>query len=322
MLTPTQLKTLLGSHGLRLTKRLGQHHLVDARVIERLLAKAALSPDDTVVEIGPGLGALTEPLAQRVRRVIAVEIDRGIAALLSERMRPHPNVEVICGDILTFAWPHGEPLTVIGAIPYHITSPILVSLCEQRRFITQAVLILQEELAQRLLAKPGTRAWGRLSVLVQYGWQLTSLCRVPSGAFFPRPRVDSRCVRLIPRPPPSGMAVDPSTPPARLASPNEAAGVAQDSATQASLCEAGRAGLHESQLFELTRRAFAHRRKTVVNCLSEAGTISRQEVEAALGAIGVPVAVRAQALSIERLIALANHLYGRMGHHMGERVRK
>lgn len=283
MLTPTQLKALLGSHGLRLTKRLGQHHLVDQRLIQRILDATALSPDDTVVEIGPGLGALTEPLAQRVRRIIAVEIDRGIAALLRERMQPYSNVEIVCGDILTFAWPP-EPVTVIGAIPYHITSPILVSLCEQRRLIMQTVLILQEELAQRLLAKPGTRAWGRLSVLVQYGWQLTSLCRVPSGAFFPRPRVDSRCLRLIPRSLPPGMAVDPST------------------HTTAS----GR-GLYEPQIFELTRRAFAHRRKTLVSCLVEAG-MARQPTVEALRSLGLPPAIRAEALSLEQLAALANIL--------------
>src|SRR3989338_6451785 len=179
MLTPTELKALLAAQGLRLSKRLGQHHLIDPRVIARIVEGCQLSPAETVVEIGAGLGALTEELAQRAGRVIAVEVDRRICELLRGRMRARPSAHVVCQDILDFAWEPASPAVVVGAIPYSVTSPILVSLCEQRHAMRRAVLVIQREVAQRLLARPATKAYGRLSLLVQYGWEGNRLFDVP-----------------------------------------------------------------------------------------------------------------------------------------------
>ena len=208
MLTASDLKSLLRTHGLRLTKRLGQHHLIDARAIGRVVDGCELSRRDVVVEIGAGLGALTEPIAERAGRVIAIEVDRGIAALLTQRMVPHANVTVRCEDVLEFGWTDLGAVTVVGAIPYHITSPILVALSARRAAIHRAVLIIQDEVARRLLAPPDCGDYGRLSVLAQYGWEVSKLFDIPRSAFFPQPDVDSSCLRLRARRRPAATVAD------------------------------------------------------------------------------------------------------------------
>ena len=274
MLTAGELKAFLSTHDVRLTKRLGQHHLVDARLAARLIDQIHLSRNETVVEIGAGLGALTEPLAAHAGRVIAVEVDRKICELLRVRLAGCSNVSVFCEDILSFSWTSHPRSVVVGAIPYHITSPIFISLCDNRRAIREAWLILQEEVAQRLLAQPGTKAYGRLSVLGQYCWEIASVMAIPRSAFFPQPEVDSVCLRLQPR----------SQPPVAV----------ED----------------EPRLFEVVKAAFAHRRKTLMNCLSahEPRLVDRAKAEALLRETGLPLTVRGEQLSLEQFAALANAL--------------
>ena len=277
MFTAAELKTLLRTHGLRLTKRLGQHHLIDHGVIQQLVDRSQVSSSDVILEIGSGLGALTEPLALRASHVLAVEVDRGICSLLSQRLAPlvkAGRLSVRCEDILQFSWDGMKDVVVIGAIPYHITSPILVALCEQRDLIRRAILIVQEEVAQRLLAKPGTKSYGRLSILVQYGWEVSRLLAVPRRAFFPQPRVDSSCVRFIRR----------GSPPAILA--------------------------NEPLFFAIVKAAFSHRRKTLVNCLTSEPSlrIARPQAEALLRRVGLPASVRGETLSLAQFAALANAL--------------
>ncbi|MBI3996314.1 MAG: ribosomal RNA small subunit methyltransferase A [Candidatus Omnitrophica bacterium] len=275
MLTVTELKSFLRIHEIHLTKRLGQNHLIDARVIERVLDRAALSPEDTVVEIGAGLGALTESLARRVKQVLAVEVDRGVCELLRERLASSSNITVRCQDILTFAWKEVAPVTVVGAIPYHITSPILVSLCEARPFIRRAILILQQEVARRLLAKPGTKAYGRLSVLGQYCWTITPVMPVPRSAFFPQPAVDSACIQLAAR--------------AHPAVPVEDEGV----------------------FFRVVKAAFAQRRKTLLNCLhaEQAAWLKGVDLSALLARADLSPRVRGETLSLEQFATLANAVW-------------
>ena len=269
MLTAAQLKSLLAAHQLRLTKRLGQHHLIDARIINRIIAGCPLSRADTVVEIGAGLGALTEPLAQRAGRVIAIEVDRRVCALLQERMALQPNVTVVHEDILRWPWERHPGAVVVGAIPYALTSPIFVRLCEARREIRDAVLLLQREVAQRLIARPGTKAYGRLSVLSQHCWDVKTLLAVPRNAFFPPPAVDSVCLRFTPWGAPRVTLRD------------------------------------ERAFFDLVKAAFGHRRKTLANCLEAAGLIRRAEAEGLLRALRLQPSVRGEALSLAQFAALA-----------------
>lgn len=272
MLRVVELKALLRAQGLRLSKRLGQHHLIDAACIERLAASCGLGPGDTVVEIGAGLGALTEPLARRAGWVFAVEVDTRICALLAERMQGVPKVAVVCQDILTFAWDRVPGAVVVGAIPYHITSPILVSLCEHRRFIAAAWLLVQRELAERLGALPGTKAYGRLSLLCQYGWQFTQVAAVSRRAFFPQPLVDSAWVRLLPRKTPAVTVED------------------------------------EPRVFAVVKAAFSHRRKTLANCLSREGFATRRQVEEYLTKQGLPPSVRGEVLTFGQFAILSSAL--------------
>jgi 16S rRNA (adenine1518-N6/adenine1519-N6)-dimethyltransferase len=272
MLTAAELKPFLRARGLRLSKRLGQNYLIDARIIERIAAAAGLAGRETAVEIGAGLGALTEALAARAGKVIAVEIDRGVCEALRERMRPYANVEVRHQDILEFPWAGHRSLTVIGAIPYHITSPILAALSEQRRRIDRAVLVVQAEVAERLMAGPGTKAYGRLSLLAQHGWVLSPVCKAPRSAFFPQPDVDSMCLKLDPRPAASGPRVE-----------------------------------DEPLFFAVVKAAFAQRRKTLVNNL-RALPLDAARAGRLVQELGLPETVRAEELSLAQFAALAHRL--------------
>ena len=273
MLTVSALKTLLQTHGLRLTKRLGQNYLIDARSIQRIVEAAELDGAETVVDVGAGLGALTEPLAAVARDVIAIEVDRGIARKLAERLSGRRNVTVRQEDVLQAPWESWSQVVVVGAIPYRITSDILVHLCERRRQIRRAVLVLQREVAQRLTATPGTKAYGRLSVLIQYCWDAAAVFRVPRGAFFPQPKVDSACVRLRPH----------ARPPVEVAD--------------------------EALFFEVVKAAFSHRRKTLANCLSQSPLgIARINTEGVLRRAGLKPRARGETLTLRQFAALADVL--------------
>ena len=284
MLTARELKAFLREHRVHLSARLGQHHLIDANVIERFADLCELSRHDTVVEIGAGLGALTEALARRAGRVIAVEVDRRISALLADRLGGLKNVEVVCQDILEFPWQSWESVVVVGAIPYSITSPIFVSLCEQRARIRQALLLMQREVAQRLLAGPGTKAYGRLSLLGQYCWRASRVIDVPRSAFFPQPDVDSTGLRLVARANPA-VAID-----------------------------------EERVLFRLIQVAFAHRRQSLMKCVSDysEGFVDRPEMAHILHHVGMSATIRGEALSLEQFALLSNELSRRKHHFLSQ----
>jgi len=274
MHTKSELLELLRANGLRLRKGLGQNYLVDPRITARLIERCELLSTDTVIEIGAGLGALTAPLAQRVQRVLAIEIDRSMAALLTSRMATRPNVQVLCHDVLVFEWSRYPAAKVVGAIPYQITSPILVKLCEHPSPLAAMWLGMQREVAQRLTARPGTKAYGRLTILVQYRFDTTQLMTIPRTAFFPQPRVDSAWVRLLPRRAPVVAVTD------------------------------------ERLFLEVVRAAFSQRRKTLLNSLGQLKTPQLTKPEAAelLHRAGLPPRVRGEELSVETFAKLANIL--------------
>ena len=185
----------------RARKRFGQNFLRDATVIERLLAAVRPEPGQRIVEVGPGLGALTWPLLERVGRLTVVEIDRDLVARLEARA--DARLTVIAGDVLGIdfaALAGGTPLRIVGNLPYNIGTPLVLRLLEARGAVADAHVMLQREVVDRLGARPGTRAWGRLSVLVQSVFEVTPLIHVPPGAFEPPPKVHSAVVRLVPRP--------------------------------------------------------------------------------------------------------------------------
>lgn len=275
MHTKSELLDLLRARGLRLTKRLGQHYLVDPRLTTRLVSACGLTARDTVIEIGAGLGALTDLLAASAGQVIAVEVDRAVCQALKERMAAYPNVEVRCQDILSFPWAQQPGCRVVGAMPYLLTSPILVMLAERPVPIADAWLGMQREVADRLTARPGTKAYGRLTILVQYRFTVEQVLRIPRQAFFPPPAVESAWVHLTPRPAAAPTAV----------------GVAD-----------------ERVFFDVVRAAFSQRRKTLLNCLGQLASVrvTRQQAQQALEAAGLPADIRGEALSLEEFAGLAN----------------
>jgi 16S rRNA (adenine1518-N6/adenine1519-N6)-dimethyltransferase len=282
-------KTLLQRLGLRPKKTLGQHFLLHPHQARRIVAALNLAGEETVVEIGAGLGALTGFLAPAARRVIALERDPELARFLGEELLVEtPGVEVICQDVLEFdffgaAREAGRPLTVVGNLPYQITSPLLFTLIEQISAVAQAVLMMQQEVGARLLASPGTKDYGILSVLVQYHFRVTRLFALSPGNFYPPPQVDSTVLRLVPEPPVP-------------------------------------AALDAALLHRLVKTAFGHRRKTLNNTLvahAAAFGLSPEEMRALLAQLSIDFQRRGETLSVAEFVELGNKvalLRGGRGH--------
>lgn len=259
----------------RAKKRLGQHFLIDQNIVRKIVAAAELTPDATVLEIGPGRGMLTDALSREAGRVVAIEIDRELYSLLEAR-RPHwKNVELICADALTHpleTLPAGA--TVVANLPYYISTPLLFRFLEHRRRFARLVLMLQEEVGDRLVAKAGTSDYGVLSVLTQYASEVTKAFKVSANCFRPRPEVGSAVVVLRPR-------------------------------TKALLTP------HDEPAFAaVVRAAFAHRRKTLVNSLRDEG-YGAQAATDAVAAMRLVPTVRAETLTLKQFVELAGRMVGR-----------
>lgn len=245
-------------------KRFGQHFLTDPFAINEILELVEADPAATLVEIGPGLGVLTAPLLERCANLIAVEIDRDLAAQLRRRFADQPQFKLIEQDALKLQLKDivDKPVTVVGNLPYNISTPLLFHLYAQRVNIKSMLFMLQKEVVERMAAQPGNKSYGRLSVMSQYYCEIEPLLEISPGAFDPPPKVDSQMVRLHPRP----------TTPTYLD--------------------------FERRLSKLVTAAFAHRRKTLRNNL--AGLCDVQTLISA----GCDPAARAETLTLAAFIAL------------------
>jgi 16S rRNA (adenine1518-N6/adenine1519-N6)-dimethyltransferase len=253
-------------------KRLGQHFLTDNNIVRKIVAAAGLGPKDTVVEIGPGRGVLTDALAAVVRQVVAIEIDRELHNVLQTRRPQWENVELIRADALTYPFemlPAGA--IVVANLPYYISTPLLFRFLEHRLRFPRLVLMLQNEVADRLVARAGDAEYGILSVMAQYSAHVTKSFKVSANCFRPRPEVGSAVVVLRPRP----MA---------LLSASE-----------------------EPSFAAVVKAAFAHRRKTLVNSLRDEGYQAPMVVQAVERMNLIPT-VRAETLTLEQFIELAGSL--------------
>jgi len=250
-------------------KRLGQNFLIDPNIVRKIVAVAELCPGDSVLEIGPGRGVLTEALSRAAGRVTAVEVDPKLHAYLKTRQAEFPNVALDCADALTYpldSLPEGT--IVVANLPYYISTPLLFRLLDQRGRFPRLVLMLQSEVADRLVAKPGGSNYGILSVMAQYAADITKSFRVSAQCFRPRPDVASAVVLLRTK------------------------------------AHTGLSQQEESVFRALVKAAFAHRRKTIVNSLRDEG-YDQGFVTEALGQFGLPQAVRAETISLEQFIALS-----------------
>lgn len=287
--SPGKLISLMKDKGLSPRKSLGQNFLVDTNIARKIVEKAELTPEDIVVEIGPGLGALTQELARRAGLVIALEIDRGLVAALQEIVTGIENVRLVEGDALKTDFDElvREVLGVedkgrlpgykiVANLPYCITSPLLVHLLGSNFNIQYLVVMLQAEVAERLVARPGVKDYGALTVFVQYFADPQIIMRVSRTVFYPRPEVDSAVVRLVVRPQPPVEIED------------------------------------REFFFRVVRAAFAQRRKTLANALRSL-TGAREPVEAALKEAGIAPLRRAETLSLEEFVRLSRSLQAKMG---------
>lgn len=263
---------------MRPRKRLGQNFLIDRNVLNRIVDAAAIEAGSSVLEIGGGFGVVTRELAAWAERVVCVEADRALEAILRETLAGLENVEVVIADFLKLDLARmieergGGKWVVVGNLPYYITSPILVKLVEARRQLARMVLMVQREVADRLQARPGTDDYGALSVYVQYHCEMNSVLSVSRNVFYPVPEVDSELIRLVPRPSPPVAVQD------------------------------------EGLFFDIVRSAFGKRRKTLLNALSSSAGLAwnRDRAERALTAAGINAGRRGETLSMEEFARIAN----------------
>lgn len=272
------IRAVLGRHGFRFSKSLGQNFLTDASVPQRIAAYSGADRVGNVVEIGPGMGCLTAELCRRANKVIAVELDRALLPVLAETLAGFDNCEVVQGDVLALdlAALCREKFGVQGAVacanlPYYITTPAITALLESRAFGTITVMV-QREVAQRICAQPGTAAYGAFSIYVQYWAQPEILFDVPANCFVPQPKVDSAVLQLTPLAQPAVAVRD------------------------------------EKLFFALVRAAFNMRRKTLVNALVPllGGRLDKAGIAALLESVGLDARVRGERLSLQEFAALAD----------------
>lgn len=270
-----RVKDLLAVHGLAPRKRFGQNFLIREELAERIVEHCRLDAGDVAVEIGPGAGALTLRIARRVRNLVAVEMDRGLAAVMREELSGFPRVELLEADFLeldlaALAARHGVgKLVVVGNIPYNITTPILERLFEQRAVVRSAVLLVQKEYAERLAAAPGTPEYGSLTLFARYHALLEPLMAIRASAFWPRPDVDSRLVRFILR----------ERPPVEV--PDEAL------------------------LFRIIRGSFHMRRKQLLNTLEESLDLGKDTLDRLCRQVRIDPQRRGETLSLDEFARLA-----------------
>lgn len=276
--SPSQIRLLLLQFGLVPDKRKGQHFLGDYNILEKILQAADLSPNEGAMEIGSGIGTLTRALAERARQVLTFEVDAKLVPIVQRNLQGFDNVRLVHGDFLRQNLPEliretfGElPFKVVANIPYGITSPILDRLFGVASGWTRAVLMIQREVAERLIAEPGTPEYSAISVFAQYHSRVEIVQRVSRTVFYPPPEVDSAIVRFTPLP-------------ERLP-PDE-----------------------EKRLFRVVRAAFGQRRKTLLNALSGGLGLPRERVESALRETGIDPQRRGETLSLEEFIALSRLL--------------
>lgn len=278
---PQNTIAVLQKYGFNFQKKFGQNFLIDTRVLERIIGAAEITKDDCVLEIGPGIGTMTQYLAESAREVIAVEIDKMLIPILADTLSAYDNVTVINDDILKVDIGRiveerngGKPIKVVANLPYYITTPIIMGLFESHVPLKSITIMVQKEVADRMQVGPGTKDYGALSLAVQYYAKPEIVANVPPNCFIPRPNVGSAVIRLTRY----------DNPPVEVAD--------------------------ESLMFALIRASFNQRRKTLVNGLSNAPELhlSKEAIIGALEEMEQPATVRGEALTLDQFAQLSNIL--------------
>lgn len=273
---------VLDKYGFSFQKKFGQNFLVDSHVLAEIMETAKIGPDDFVLEIGPGIGTMTQYLCEAAREVMAVEIDSHLIPILKDTLSPYDNVTVVNEDILKVDLNQvaaekngGKPIKVVANLPYYITTPILMGLFESHVPLASVTVMVQKEVADRMQTGPGSKSYGALSLAVQYYSEPEVTTIVPPESFVPRPKVASAVIRLTVR----------QKPPVET--------------------------VNEKFLFMVIRASFNQRRKTLVNGLKNSPLIdaNREEILEAIREMGLSDTVRGEALTLEQFAELSNRLW-------------
>lgn len=281
--TPIRTKAILEKYGFSFKKSLGQNFLIDPNILTRIVDHANISEDTGTIEIGPGIGALTEHLARRSKKVVAFEIDQRLLPILNETLSPYSNVEIIHSDVLKAdvktvieeKFTDVNDIMVVANLPYYVTTPIIMKLLEEKLPIRGIVVMLQKEVADRISAKPGTKDYGSLSIAVQYYTTAEIVMTVPKTVFVPQPNVDSAIIRLTVRDQPAAEMKD------------------------------------EDFFFQVIKASFAQRRKTILNNLTNQLPLGKEKKEAivtALNSAHIEPGRRGETLTIEEFARLSDEL--------------
>lgn len=276
---PSNTIEVLQKYHFNFQKKFGQNFLIDTHVLEKIMNAAQISKDDCVVEVGPGIGTMTQYLAERAGHVVAVEIDKALIPILSDTLSAYDNVEVINEDILKVDLNRlvqekngGRPIKVVANLPYYITTPIIMGLFESHVPLQSITIMVQKEVADRMQVGPGTKDYGALSLAVQYYAKPEIVAIVPPNCFMPRPNVGSAVIRLT-RHKEVPVQVD-----------------------------------DEKLMFRIIRASFNQRRKTLANGLNNAPDIhlTKEQIQECIEELGVPATIRGEALSLEQFAAFSN----------------
>lgn len=262
-------------------KKFGQNFLIDGHVLDKIIAGAGVTKDDMVLEIGPGIGTMTQYLAEAAGKVVAVEIDRNLLPILQETLADYDNVKVIHADVLSLDLEKlvqeengGRPIKVVANLPYYITTPIIMALFEQHVPLANVTVMVQKEVAARMKSGPGSKDYGALSLAVQYYAEPYIVANVPCNCFMPRPNVDSAVIRLTRYEEPPVQVKD------------------------------------EKMLFKIIRASFNQRRKTLQNGLNNSSELNftKDQIAAAIAEAGFSPSVQGEALTLEQFAKLTDIL--------------
>ncbi len=278
---PKNTIEILQKYNFSFQKKFGQNFLIDTHVLDKIIASAEITKEDMVLEIGPGIGTMTQYLACAARKVVAVEIDNSLIPILKDTLKDYDNIRIINDDVMKLDLAAlakeengGEPIKVVANLPYYITTPIIMGLFENHVPVESITVMIQKEVAERMQVGPGTKEYGALSLAVQYYAKPYIVANVPPNCFMPRPKVSSAVIRLTKLKEPPVQVKD------------------------------------ERLMFGIIRASFNQRRKTLVNGLSNSAelNLSKEEAIQAVESLGKGVSIRGEALSLEEFAKIANYI--------------
>ncbi len=268
---------LVKKHGFKFTKSLGQNFLIDDNIVDKIVAGAGIGPGDKIIEVGPGIGTLTREMASRAQNLMAVEIDKNLIPILEDTLGDYDNVKIVNEDIIKADIRGlidenlgGGPVKLVANLPYYITTPIIMRFLEENINVTDIVVMVQKEVAERMNAQPGGKDFSALSVAVQYYCDTEIVAKVPRHLFVPQPNVDSIVIALRVRPERKYKVDD------------------------------------EDLYFKVVKAAFGQRRKTLLNSISSMGNLAKDQVKEALEEAGIDPKRRGETLSLDEFAILSN----------------